>query len=76
MADDEIQIVALLPGGGFESIGLIELSNVDALIGFMASSDTRGGRSIRPSDLVEAYARAKARLEPAPGNNDGDADGA
>lgn len=74
--DDAIQIVAVMPGGGFESIGLIEVTNVDLLIACMASLDTRGGRTIRPSDLVEAYARAKARQQRAPRNNDADDDGA
>lgn len=77
MADD-IQIVAILPGGQFLGLGIIEVSNVDAIIGFLASRDERVGHAISPADVRRAYDQAKAITERATrsGNNDAEADGA
>ena len=76
MADDQIQIVAVLPGGQFFGLGLIEVNNIDVLIAFLASTDTRNGHAISPIDLRRAYDQAKNRESPRVGNNDHEADGA
>lgn len=86
MADsDQIQIVAVMPGGGFESLGLVELGNLDAVLACLATLDTRGGHAVSLIDLQAAYQRAKdaqaglARHRQTYGtdpNNDADDDGA
>jgi hypothetical protein len=79
MADDaQIQIAAILPGGQFFGLGLIEVENADVLIAFLASHDTRDGRSISLSDLRRAYDQAaNAQRQTHRGdNNDHEADGA
>ena len=83
MADDVIQLVAVLPGGGFESLGLVELENLDAIIACLATLDTRGGHPVSLIDIKRAFVRAKeahASLEAnrqARGiNNDAQDDGA
>lgn len=75
---DEIQIVAILPGGQFLGLGLIEVDNIDALIAFLASRDELGGRAITPSDVRRAFdqARDAQRRADTVGNNDADDDGA
>lgn len=76
MAEDRIQLVAILPGGHFLGLGLIDVDNVDILIAYLASRDERGGHAISPIDVRRAYDHAKARAAAAaaPGNNDADDD--
>lgn len=57
--DEQVQIVAVLPGGGFESLGLVELQNLDAVLACLATLDTRGGHAVSLIDLKAAYQRAK-----------------
>ncbi len=73
MADEQIQIVAVLPGGQFLGLGLIERDNVDVLIACLASLDDHRGHALSPSDVRHAYDAAKAAR---PGGNDADDDGA
>lgn len=81
--NDQIQIVAVLPGGLFFGLGLIELENVDALIACLASLDMRSGHPVSPIDLKAAYEQAKAAKASLDANrlarginNDADDDGA
>ena len=76
MADEHVQIVAILPGGQFLGLGLIDVDNVDVLIAYLASRDERGGHAISPIDVRRAYDHAKAHVErqAAAGNNDADDD--
>lgn len=76
--DDQIQIVAVMPGGGFESLGIIELANLDALLTCMASRDMRGSHEVSVIDIKRAFdeARRRRNAQEQVGNNDGDADGA
>lgn len=79
MADDEqLQIVAVLPGGQFFGLGLLELADIDLLIALLASRDVRSGHGVSPIDVRRAYDQAKAiqvaREQGA--NNDDQADGA
>jgi hypothetical protein len=62
MADDneQIQIVAILPGGQFLGLGLIEVTNVDVVLAYLASRDIRAGHSLSATDVRQAYDRAKA----------------
>lgn len=76
MADDRIQLVAILPGGQFLGLGLIDVDNVDVLIAYLSSRDERGGHAISPIDVRRAYDQAKAAhaRASAGGNNDADDD--
>ncbi len=77
MADEQIQIVAVLPGGQFLGLGLLELDDIDILIALLASRDARSGHAVSPIDVRRAYDQAKAtQTPPARGNNDADDDGA
>lgn len=57
---DEIQVVAILPGGQFLGLGLIEVANVDVLIRCLVSRDERTHHAISPIDVRRAYGQAKA----------------
>lgn len=64
MADnDQIQIVAVLPGGQFFGLGLLQLSDVDILIALLASCDAPIGHPVSPIDVRRAYDQAQAAHE-------------
>jgi hypothetical protein len=61
VADDLIQIVAVMPGGGFESLGLIATQDLDALLSCLTTRDTRGGHHVSVIDIMRALEQARPR---------------